>query len=126
MSYFQNVGRRSKYGNHKQMTPDGQFDSYAEYDRWCELKYLQKAGLISDLKRQVKYELVPPQKDKHGKAVRAVTYDADFVYKDNTNDQIVVEDVKSPATANDKTYKLKKKLMLYVHGIEISEILNTR
>jgi len=50
----------SKYGNIKTVTSDGiNHDSIKEANRWCELLLLQRAGLIQDLKRQVKFELLP-------------------------------------------------------------------
>ena len=74
---------------------------------------MQKAGLIRDLETQVVYELVP----KCGNN-RPVTYRADFRYLDTERDEIVVEDCKGVRT---DTYKLKRKLMRWVHGIEIKE-----
>ena len=79
---------------------------------WCELRILERAGKISDLKRQVKYELIPKQKGE-----RACTYLADFVYKDSDGNT-VVEDTKGVKT---DAYRIKKKLMLLVHGIRIKE-----
>jgi len=73
---------------------------------------LLRGGLITGLKTQVKYELLP----KQGK-VQAVSYKADFVYEENG--KTIVEDVKGFKT---KEYILKKKMMLYFHGIEIKEI----
>jgi hypothetical protein len=102
----------SKYGNIKTVTSDGiKHDSIKEANRWCELLLLQRAGMIQDLQRQVKYELIPKQEGE-----RAVYYIADFVYTEN--DKKVVEDVKGMRT---KEYKLKKKMMLYFHGIKIKE-----
>lgn len=107
----------SKYHSHKIKTQDGVFDSQREYRRWCELKLLQRAGRISDLKRQVKYELIPSQRGKDGKVVeKSVTYIADFVYKENG--QEVVEDAKGVRT---DVYIIKRKLMLFRHGIRIKE-----
>lgn len=102
----------SKYGNIKTTTSDGiTHDSIKEANRWCELKLLERAGVISDLRRQVKFELLP----KQGKS-RAVHYIADFVYiKDGKQ---IVEDVKGFRT---KEYKLKKLMLLYFHGIKIKE-----
>lgn len=102
----------NKYGAKKITTPDGMaFDSRREYSRWCSLRLLEKVGKISDLKRQVKYELIPKQTGE-----RACTYIADFVYCQDGN--TVVEDCKGYRT---DAYKIKKKLMLQVHGIRIYE-----
>ena len=104
----------NKYGAKKVTDPaTGEvFDSKKEYYRWCELRLLQRAGKISDLQRQVKYELIPKQKGE-----RACTYLADFVYKDSDGNT-VVEDTKGVRT---DAYRIKKKLMLWVHGIKIKE-----
>lgn len=110
----------SKYGNRKITTEDGTFDSLHEYERWCELKLLQKAGEIVNLHRQVKFGLIPPQYVDGKLVERGVTYIADFTYfeKDGT---FVVEDAKSPATMTP-VYKIKKKLLLKEHGIRIKEV----
>ena len=104
----------NKYGAKKIKDPATGFvfDSKAEFIRWCELRILERAGKISDLQRQVKYELIPKQKGE-----RACTYLADFVYKDSDGNT-VVEDTKGVKT---DAYRIKKKLMLFVHGIRIKE-----
>lgn len=105
----------SKYGNVKTQTLDGEvFDSKKESVRWCQLLLLQKAGIIKHLQRQVKYELIPKQKGE-----KACAYVADFVYTDCESGQTVVKDVKGHRT---EVYKIKKKLMLYVHNIRIREV----
>ena len=114
---------RSKYHS-KKITRDGEtFDSIKEYKRYVELSLLQKAGAIQELKRQVKFQLLPAQYEesngkKRGKCLeRAVNYVADFVYiEDGVK---VVEDTKGFKT---KDYILKRKMMLYFHGIRIKEI----
>ena len=108
------TGARPKYGNRKVRFYGMLFDSVKEAERYLELLSWQKQGRISGLERQVAFELVPPQKD--GK-VRAVKYIADFVYKQDG--KTVVEDTKGYRT---EVYRLKKKLMLWVHGIEIEEV----
>lgn len=93
------------------------FDSRKEADRYAELKLLERSGAIHNLRRQVRYELIPAQK-KDGKTIeRACHYIADFVYEENG--KTVVEDVKGYRT---KEYVLKRKLMLQVHGIEVREV----
>jgi len=97
------------------------FDSKKEKRRFDELKILQRVGEISDLKTQVPFELIPTQKDKDGKTLeRPVKYIADFTYADK-NGKFVVEDVKSPVTRT-KDYVIKRKLMLFIHQIRITEI----
>lgn len=55
--------KKSKYGSRK-VTKDGiVFDSVREYNRWTELKLLERAGQIQNLERQVKYVLIPAQRD---------------------------------------------------------------
>ena len=107
----------TKYHSRK-ITKDGiTFDSVKEYRRFCELSLLERAGAITDLKRQVKFELIPSQR-VDGKVVeRACCYVADFVYKQNG--KTIVEDTKGFKT---KDYIIKRKLMLYVHGIRIKEV----
>lgn len=131
---------KNKYGAKKVATPDGEeFDSKAEYHRWCELKLLERAGKISDLQRQVKYELLPAvyetysrYSDKTGKRLKdgrriiekEVAYIADFVYKDEQG-KTVVEDVKGyrdPSSAGYAKFVLKRKMMLHFHGIKIREV----
>lgn len=108
-----------KYGNRKVVTEDGTFDSVKEYRRWQELKLLQKAGEIHDLERQVPFDLIRTQRDENGKVLeREVKYYADFFYRDKNN-QVVVEDTKGMRT---KEYIIKRKLMLAVHGIRITEV----
>ena len=110
----------SKYGNQKTEIDGIMFDSRHEAQRWAELKLMEKAGEIYDLQRQVVYELIPSQR-KYGKVIeRPCKYIADFVYRTKAGD-FVAEDAKSPATRT-AAYKIKKKLMLYKHGIEIKEV----
>ena len=100
-----------KYGN-KRVTIDGiDFDSKKEANRYAELKLLERCKAIEDLKLQVPFELIPKQPGE-----RACVYKADFVYRENG--QLVVEDAKGVRT---KDYIIKRKLMLYLHGIKIKE-----
>ena len=111
---------RPKYGNRRLTLGDGEvFESVAEARRWGELLLLQRRGAIRDLRRQVRFELVPAQRDPAGRAVRAVSYVADFVYEDLATGHQVVEDVKGMRTTE---YKLKAKLMLWRHGIVVREV----
>lgn len=105
----------NKYHNEKVKTKDGTFDSKFEYERWCYLKMLERAKLITDLKRQVPYELIP--KSEYG---RAIKYVADFVYTDKNGKQIV-EDTKSEITKT-RVYALKKRLLAEKFHITITEI----
>lgn len=108
----------SKYHSRKITIDNQTFDSMKEFGRWKDLQRLLGAGVITDLKRQVKFELIPSQKNEFGKVIeRPVTYVADFVYAKNGKQ--IVEDVKGFKT---KEYVIKRKLMLYVHGIRIHEV----
>lgn len=91
------------------------------------MSLLEKAGAITDLKRQVEFVLIPAQREpdtigKRGGIIKGKTieqkcsYIADFVYTENG--KTVVEDVKGYKTPD---YKIKKKLLLYIHGIRIKE-----
>ena len=122
----------SKYHS-RTITLDGEtFDSQKEYRRWQALRLLERAGQIKDLKRQVKYELIPPQYEtverysqKTGKRLKdgerflehGCYYVADFVYS-RPDGSTVVEDSKGVRT---DAYIIKRKLMLHVHGIKILE-----
>ena len=111
----------SKYHNRMVMTPDGKFDSVKEFSRWQELKLLQRAGEIYDLQRQVPFVLIPTQRDEiTGKVIeKEARYVADFTYRNCKDGRIVVEDTKGMKTPE---YILKRKIMLYRHGIRIREV----
>lgn len=119
---------RNKYHNRKYSADGEVFDSKREYQRWQELKLLEKAGEIAELRRQVPFELLPNQREpdkigprggrKPGRIIeRKALYIADFVYKDRTGRE-VVEDCKGMRT---KDYILKRKLLLFRFGIRIME-----
>ena len=97
----------------------GGYDSKREHKRARELQFMQMDGQIRNLREQVKYVLIPAQRDAHGKLLeRECAYKADFVYEDN-NGKTVVEDSKGMRTP---LYVVKRKLMLQVHGIKIVEV----
>lgn len=108
----------NKYHNRKIVREGETYDSVKEYRRAKELELLEKSGAIKDLKRQVRFEIIPSQRGEDGKVVeRAVTYVADFVYFEDG--KLVVEDTKGFRT---KDYIIKRKLMLYMHGVQIKEV----
>ena len=114
-----------KYGNRK-VTVDGiEFDSVKEGKRYSALMLMQRCGVISNLELQKKFTLIPAQRDDNGKVIeRAVKYKADFTYI-NSDGKIVVEDVKGyrdPSSAGYAKFVLKRKMMLYFHGIRVIEI----
>ena len=108
----------NKYHNRKIVREGETYDSVKEYRRAKELELLEKSGVIKDLKRQVRFEIIPSQRGEDGKVVeRAVTYIADFVYFEDGN--LIVEDTKGFRT---KDYIIKRKLMRYLLGINIREV----
>jgi hypothetical protein len=128
----------------KKITVNGiTYDSKKEMRRHLVLLDMERKGEISDLQRQVKFVLIPAQREpdttgsrggvKKGKLIeRECCYVADFVYsvvqKDTSQSasltaplkgSLVVEDTKGVRT---KDYVIKRKLMLWVHGIRIKEV----
>ena len=108
----------AKYRNEKAERGEIRFDSKKEAQRYDELMLLLQAGEISDLRLQRDYTLQEAYTTPEGKRVRAIRYRADFTYV--RNGELIVEDVKSPATKT-RAYEIKKKLMLEKYGIEITE-----
>ena len=100
-----------------------EFDSLAEKDRYLELLVMQRAGIISDLECHPEFEIIPKQKHPEtGKfAFHPAHYTADFRYK--RDGKVVVEDVKSQKTREEKDWILRRKLMLYVNGIYVEEVV---
>lgn len=96
----------NKY-NAKKTTCNGIiFDSKKEAERYTELAFLQRQGVIKDLQRQVPFELQASFK-KGKRTYRAITYYADFVYTDTQTRRTIVEDTKGYRT---EVYNIKKKL----------------
>ena len=131
---------RPKYGNNKIKNTFGVFDSELEWGRYLFLSNRQKEGEISSLRRQVEYLLIPAQygteirhlktKDKEVRVLleRPCSYIADFVYE--RNGKTIVEDCKGEDkkykgkrfSTETAAFKIKKKLMLYIHNIQIKII----
>lgn len=125
----------TKYNAEKSEADGVKFDSKHEKERYLQLKLLERGNVISDLRLQVKYELIPNQymteerygkngkrlKDKQILLEQKCCYVADFVYTLNETGETVVEDAKSKATRTPE-YTIKRKLMLWVHGIRIKEV----
>lgn len=105
---------RLKYRNKPTVFHGIRFDSKREADRYATLLMYEKTGVISDLQTQPKYDILI-------NGIRVCYYKADFEYVQDG--KRVVEDVKSPVTAKNPVYRLKKKLMLACHGIEIQEVM---
>ena len=133
-------GKRTKYGNKKVEYNGKKFDSKKERDRFIFLEAAQRDGLITDLERQVRFELIPAITEEYEvqlktKTVtrtrtvqRAITYTCDFMYYVPSKNLVVVEDVKSSPrqTAIDKSYVLKKKMMLALKGIKVKEVYKSQ
>ena len=130
--YFRRNG--TKYNASKCVVDGITFDSRREAKRYQELKLLERAGEIRNLELQKEFELIPNQyaadttttlkngkeKTVKGKLLeRKCVYRADFAYVDVRSGETVVEDAKGFHT---KEYTIKRKLMLYVHGIKILEV----
>lgn len=127
----------TKYKNKKVEVDGIVFDSKKEAARYRELKLLEQQGVISNLQLQKVYELIPAQYEtferygvkgkrlKDGKRLleRPLVYIADFVYEQDG--KTIVEDVKgyrNTASAGYAKFVIKRKMMLYVHGIRIKEV----
>lgn len=122
---------KNKYYAKKTMFNGIEFDSRKEARRYQELRLLERAGAIRDLELQKKFVLIPAQYEtyeRYGKkgqrlqdgqrlVEKECAYLADFVYKEDG--KTIVEDTKGIKT---KDYIIKRKLMLYVHGIRIKEV----
>lgn len=108
--------RRSKF-NAKKISYNGMtFDSRKELERWQTLRLLERAGRITELRRQVKYPLQSAYTNGEGKRIREITYIADFVYRPineiGTPCEVVVEDTKGYKT---DMYRLKNKMFERVY-----------
>lgn len=126
--------KKNKY-NARKVEYDGiLFDSQKEVLRYKELSLLRSEGIISNLQRQVKYVLIPTQREpavlgprggvKPGKLIEnECSYLADFVYTVNETGETVVEDVKGYKKGEAyKVFTIKRKLMLFVYGIQVKEV----
>lgn len=102
----------SKYHNQRTEHKGIQFDSRKEKARYQELLYMERAGLISNLELQPRYDLVV---NEH----KLGFYRGDFRYVDVATGAVVLEDCKGVRTA---VYMLKKKLVKALYGVEISEV----
>jgi len=109
--------KRNKYRNIKTEVDGLRFDSMAEGRRYASLRLLERAGEISDLRRQVPFELLPSVKyEGSARATGPTKYLADFAYTDKSGKQII-EDCKGMET---DIFRLKRKMMLVLLGLEIT------
>jgi hypothetical protein len=117
MSSARRRPRANKFGAVKTVVDGITFDSIAESERYKDLKHLEKAGKISNLRLQVPFIIIPSV-ELDGKKTQPNKYIADFVYFDTNKNCEVTEDLKGFKTAE---YKMKRKLMKYFHNIEVLE-----
>ena len=132
-NYPKSYGKKSKYGANKAVVDGITFDSRKEARRYSELKLLERVGEISDLQLQVKFVLIPAQREpdtvgKRGGVIkgklieRECSYVADFTYK-GKDGLLHVEDVKGYKDGSAyNLFKIKRKLMLYIHKIKVEEV----
>lgn len=127
----------TKYNASKCIVDGIKFDSKHEAERYLELKLLERGKVISDLRLQVKFTLIPAQYEKDtvtltksgkekivkGKCIeRECAYYADFVYILNETGETIVEDAKSAITKENKEYIIKRKILLWRYGVRIHEV----
>lgn len=95
------------------------FASKREAARYLDLLLLEKAGEIKALELQPKFpiEMLRPST---GEVIACGRYTADFVYYDVRTGAVVIEDVKSSATATE-AYRLRKRLVEAQYAIQITE-----
>ena len=108
----------NKYRNKKVIYNGITFDSIKEKNRYIELKILERAGLIKNLKLQYEFELQPTF-ILNNKKIRKISYIADFYYLDNELNDYIVEDTKGMRT---DVYKIKKKMFEFKYKKEIREL----
>ena len=118
--------RENKYGAKKtERVINGKvigFDSIHEAERFDRLLLLLRGGAIRDLRLQVNFTLQEGYTTADGERVRPIVYRADFTYIDARTGEYIVEDAKSVATGKDKTYRLKRKMMMDKFGIAVKEV----
>ena len=123
---------KNKFNNRKIVFQGETYDSRLELSRFIFLSNREKEGEITNLRRQVEYLLIPAQygteikhlktKDKEVRVLleRSCSYIADFVYE--RNGKTIVEDCKGSKYIITADFKIKKKLMLWVHKIQVKII----
>ena len=126
---------KGKKYNNKTFEADGyKWDSKKEYQRWLVLKEAEAKGLITDLQRQVKFELIPAVREEYVEHLKtkdkiktrtlqlAICYTCDFTYyKDG---EYIVSDVKASPKMLPKEYILKKKILFALKGVLIKDVYN--
>lgn len=111
---------RAKYRNKKTEIGGAKFDSKAEASRFIALKRMEEAGLISNLRRQVSFELAPAVKIQgKGRMSPPLRYFADFVYEQDGKQ--IIEDVKGQERVTEG-YRIKRHLLKALLGLDIVEV----
>lgn len=110
MSAWVTTRRRNKFGAVKTQVAGVTFDSKREAERYRHLRVLEAAGHISGLQLQPAFDLHAPG------GVKVARYVADFAYRDEATQRLVVEDVKGVKTP---MFRLKAKWLKAEHGIEV-------
>lgn len=115
--------KKAKYKNTKVINDDGiKFDSKKEARRYQALLLMQRAGEIKDLELQPRFSLVKGVKfSGDARAKPDIRYTADFAYTDTKTGERIIEDVKSPVTKKKTDYRMRRHMMLAIHGIEVLE-----
>ena len=126
--------KKSKYNNKKIVNEFGRWDSKKEFHRWLVLKESEAQGVITDLQRQVKFELIPAVREKYIKHLKTkdkecertiqlpITYTCDFQY--TKNGETIIEDVKASPKMLPKDFVLKEKMMFALKGIKIKRVFS--
>lgn len=108
----------SKYRNVRTALDGLTFDSAKESRRWAELRLLERAGRITELQRQVPYELAPSVKFQESRRAQPpLRLVVDFQYKENG--ALVLEDVKGGEATRTDAFRIKRHLLLHLHGLHI-------
>lgn len=115
------IRKKTKYHNIKVTFAGITFDSKREFQRWKELKLLERAGEIRDLKVHPKFPLMcgtVPIKIRSGRyhGGRKISYFADFSYIDKKTHERIVEDVKGMDTAISR---LKRGIVEAQYGVQV-------
>ena len=101
--------KKNKY-NAKKVKYNGiKFDSAFELDCWQYLEQLAKEDKISNLQRQIKFELLPANS-----LYRALNYVADFTFY--VGDKYIVADAKGLVLPE---FKIKQKIFFDKYGNQI-------
>lgn len=108
--------------NHQRVVANGiEFDSKVEHDRYLELLVMERSGAISELECHPTWELIPTQKVPGKRALRGHRYTADFKYM--RGGKLIVEDVKSVRSREERDYIINRKLMWLLKGIYVEEVV---